>query len=90
MIVASSIDESTMRIVSYLSEYHGVGINYATFQYFKQTDEELLARVFLIEPGQVERRSESGRTSKREPNLRLDDSEKWLWAMGSCTSTTHW
>lgn len=64
LIVGSRVDPGSERIVRYLSDVHGVNINVATFQYFKQTDgAELIARIFLIEPSQVERqtRARSGR-----------------------------
>jgi len=35
LIVASEIDSSTGRIINYLSDTYGVGINGVTFQYFK-------------------------------------------------------
>jgi hypothetical protein len=67
MVVAAEIDPSTERIVHYLSEA-GIGINVATFQFFRTTDgKELLARVFLIEPEEVSARVQS--SSKRRPNL---------------------
>ena len=50
LIVAEAMDESTERIVRYLSDM-GVPINVATVQYFKSTDgREMLAQVFLVEP----------------------------------------
>ncbi len=53
LVVASEIDDSSARIVRYLSDTYGVGINVATFGYFKNDDgKELLTRIFLIEPEQ--------------------------------------
>ena len=50
IIVAESMDESTERIVEYLSNI-GVPINVATVQHFTAADgKELLAQVFLVEP----------------------------------------
>lgn len=55
LIVASVIDASSERIIRYLSTVHGVNINAATFQYFRDAlGRELLARVFLLEPERVE------------------------------------
>ncbi len=55
LIVASEIDGSSERIVRYLSDTYGVGINVATFGYFKNADgKEFLTRIFLIDPEQVE------------------------------------
>jgi len=49
-VIGSEIDESSQRIIKYLSEDYGVDINAITFNYFKDQDAEFLARVFLIEP----------------------------------------
>lgn len=74
LIVASHIDASSERIIKYLSDTYGVNINAATFQYFKESDEsELLARVFLIEPAQVEFQSRTKGASKRRPNLTYEE-----------------
>jgi hypothetical protein len=74
LIIASEIDSSTERIINYLSETYGVGINAVTFQYFKDEDNrELLARVFLIEPRQAEQNTQIKAPSKRNPNLSYED-----------------
>jgi len=70
LIVGSRIDASSERIIKYLSDTHGVNINAATFQYFREPDgSELVARVFLIEPEQVELHTRSKGSSKRRPPL---------------------
>jgi hypothetical protein len=69
LVVGSEIDSSSERIISYLSDRHGVNINAATFQYFQQPDgPELLARVFLLDPSEVERKTRT-QGPKRRPNL---------------------
>jgi hypothetical protein len=74
LIVASHIDASSERIIKYLSDTYGVNINAATFQYFKEPNgSELLARVFLIEPTQVELQSRTKGASKRRPNLTYEE-----------------
>ena len=74
LIVASHIDESTERIVKYLSDVYGVGINAATFEYFRSNDQkEYLARVFLIEPSQVEHSTRLRTKSKRKPPLTYEE-----------------
>lgn len=74
LIVGSEVDASSERIVRYLSDVHGVNINVATFQYFKSRDgAELLARVFLIEPSEVELRTRTKGSSKRRPNLTYEE-----------------
>ena len=70
LVVGSRIDDSTERIIKYLSDKHSVNINAATFQYFPASDgAQFLARVFLIEPSTVELQSRAKGTSKRRPNL---------------------
>lgn len=72
LVVASEIDASTERIIKYLSDEYGVSINAITFNYFKDDDREYLARVFLIDPSDVEYRTGT-RSSKRKRNLTLDE-----------------
>jgi len=74
LIVASHIDASSERIIKYLSDTYGVNINAVTFRYFKEPNgSELLARIFLIEPAQVEFQSRTKGASKRRPNLTYDE-----------------
>jgi hypothetical protein len=74
VVVGSEIDSSSERIITYLSEAHGVNINAATFQYFQLTDgSELLARVFLIEPSEVELKTRTKGGSKRRANLTYEE-----------------
>ncbi len=77
LIVASEIDSSTERIIEYLSSTYGVGINAVTFHYFRNDEgKEFLARVFLIEPGQVEYRTQIKSISKRKPPLTYEELEE--------------
>lgn len=74
VVVASKIDQNSERIISYLSNTYGVNINAVTFQYFQTTEGfELLTRVFLIEPERVDSNSKSKSSSKRNPNLTLEE-----------------
>lgn len=76
LIVGARIDTRSERIITYLSEAYGVNINAATFQYFvRDEDDELLARVFLIEPDKIEYQSRSKRSSKRRRNLTYEELE---------------
>lgn len=69
IVVASEIDGSTERIIKYLSDSYGVGINAVTFQYFADKDNrEIVANVFLIDPIQVEYSSKERIKSKRRAN----------------------
>jgi len=77
VIVASEIDGRSERIIRYLSDNYGVGINAATFQYFQNGDgKEMLSRVFLIDPTQVEYSTRTKTISKRPPPLSYDDLHK--------------
>lgn len=70
VIVAEEMDESTERIVQYLSDA-GIGINVATIQYFQSNDgREMLAQVFLIEPAKAAAKTQSA--LKRRPYLSYD------------------
>jgi Endonuclease NucS len=51
VIVAESLDESSERIVGYLSA-RGIGINVLCFQIFKHGSEQLLSRSWLLDPVQ--------------------------------------
>lgn len=74
LVVGSEIDPSSERIMRYLSDTHGVNINAATFQYFRPPDgSELLARVFLLDPSQVELKTRTKGSSKRGPNLSYEE-----------------
>lgn len=77
LIVGSEIDARSERIINYLSDTYGVGINAATFQYFRdENNRELLARVFLIEPSEVEYKTQTKTSSKRKPNLTYEQLEE--------------
>ena len=54
IIVASELDESTERIVTYLSETHNVQINAIFFRFFKDGDREYLTRAWFRDPAGVE------------------------------------
>jgi hypothetical protein len=74
LVVGSEIDASSERIMRYLSDTHGVNINAATFHYFQAPDgSELLGRVFLLEPSEVELKTRTKGSSKRRPNLTYEE-----------------
>jgi hypothetical protein len=52
-IVASEVDESTERIIRYLSE-NSIDINAVQFQFFKADNRQLLVRTFTVDPEQAE------------------------------------
>jgi hypothetical protein len=60
-VVASAIDDSTERIIRYLSETYGVDINAARFHFFKAADgRQLLVRTFTVALEQAETTIEVG------------------------------
>ena len=67
LIVSSGLDNSSERIVSYLSSNYGVPINAVYFQYFKDGQGEYLSRTWLIDPVQAEvQSSKLSRTGGKE------------------------
>lgn len=54
IIVAGELDNSTERIIDYLSGSYGVPINAVFFRYFREGSNEYLARTWLIDPNQAE------------------------------------
>ncbi len=64
IIVASELDASTERIVSYVADYD-IPLNVVFFQYFKDGDAEYLTRSWLIDPAEAEQRSRSTRSRSR-------------------------
>jgi hypothetical protein len=86
LIVASKIDASSERIIKYLSNGCGVNINAVTFHYFKKNDgEELLARVFLINPTEVETKAASKKARTDRPNLM-----RWADESGQDVTVNYW
>lgn len=54
VVVAGELDDSTERIVTYLSDEYGAAINAVFFRFFKDGSNEYLSRVWLIDPGEAE------------------------------------
>jgi len=50
VVVASKLDESSERIIKYLSDVHGVSINAVFFNFFRDEHGELLGRAWLRDP----------------------------------------
>jgi hypothetical protein len=74
LVVGSNIDASSERIIRYLSDVHGVKINAVTFNYFTDpSGAEHIARIFLLEPEKVEKRSVQKGTSKRRTSPTLEE-----------------
>lgn len=60
IVVAAELDDSTERIINYLTEC-GVAVNAVFFRFFKDGESEYLSRAWLIEPDQVEAKIEEKR-----------------------------
>lgn len=58
VIVAASLDPASERIVEYLSQQHGVGINTAFFSVFSDGERRLLAADWLMDQAEVVERTE--------------------------------
>ncbi len=70
LIVAACLDDSAERIINYLVQRHGVGINAAFFNYAKLPNKtEILSRSILVSDAIAER-------SKRLPRIKLDELNK--------------
>lgn len=63
VIIASELDPSSERIVQYLSSEYEVNINCVFFDFFKDGDQELLGRSWLMDPEVVAEKN----TSKKAP-----------------------
>lgn len=63
IVVASEIDDATQRIIEYLSEQHGVGINASFFNVFESDGHEWLTTDHLLDQEEVKDRS----TKKARP-----------------------
>lgn len=61
VIVASELDPSSERIVQYLAARHALNINVVFFNCFQQDGKELIGRAWLLDPEEVEDRTESRR-----------------------------
>jgi len=64
IVVASELDPSTERIISYLTDNYGVPINAVFFRYFREQDFDYLARTWLIAPEEAERKVSKAYTKK--------------------------
>ena len=66
VIVASSLDDSTERIVAYLRERE-IPINVLCFQIFSNGSEQLLSRTWLHDPNEIQAISSGSKATQREP-----------------------
>ncbi len=66
VVVASTIDASTTRIVRYLNE-RDIAINILCFQVFANGDEKLLSRAWLIDPAETQTNATVTPAREKEP-----------------------
>ena len=84
IVVASELDPSTERIISYLSDNYGVPINAVFFRYFEDAGQGYLIRTWLVDPRKAESIG-TGKQKRREPwngrdfYVSLGDSRQRTW-----------
>jgi hypothetical protein len=61
VLVASGLDDSSERIITYLAEEYGVSINAVFFRVFRDGENEYLSRAWLADPDQVDAKVEAKR-----------------------------
>ncbi|MFN0199525.1 MAG: DUF91 domain-containing protein [Planctomycetaceae bacterium] len=64
IVVASELDSSTERIINYLSDNYSVPINAVFFSFFHDDGRDYLARTWLIDPEEVERKVSQSKVKK--------------------------
>ena len=79
IIVASELDNSTERIINYLSNY-GVPINAVFFRYFKDNNGEYIARSWLIDPIEAELHANKASSGKR--GKEIWNGKDWYISLG--------
>ena len=87
IVVAASLDDSTERIVAYLSE-RDISINVLCFQFFMHGDEQLLSRAWLLDPVQTQISANPKSGGDKEPwngefycNFGHNENRSWTDAM---------
>jgi hypothetical protein len=86
-VVASDLDDSTERIVEYLSSTYAVPINVMLFRYFSDQGNDYLARTWLIPSAR--QAAPSGKTQQRSSKAAWNGSD-WYVAFGMEDSTRSW
>lgn len=86
-VVASDLDDSTERIVEYLSSTYSVPINVMLFRYFSDQGNDYLARTWLIPA--TRQATPSGGSQQRSTKAAWNGSD-WYVAFGLENSTRSW
>ncbi len=87
-IVASSLDDTSERIVSHLATRYGVPINAVFFRYFTDGENRYLARTWLLEPEQVEAAQQ--RVSSRRPPQAQWNGRDFFMLLGRADEPHRW
>ena len=87
-IVASSLDDTSERIVSHLASRYGVPINAVFFRFFTDGPNRYLARTWLLEPEQVEAASQ--RASSRRPPQEQWNGRDFFMLLGRAGEPHRW
>ena len=83
VIVAASLDDSTERIIGYLTEKHAININAVFFNVFEYEGRQVIGRSFFKDPEKIEEKSNQGKraawTGYYFVNTGIDfhDSREW-------------
>ena len=86
-IVASDLDSSTERIVTYLNSFHNVPINVMKFRYFTDHGHDYLVRTWLIDEEAPIKSSSTGRNKSTRAAWNGRD---WYVSFGVDSSTRAW
>jgi len=65
LIVCSTLDNETERILNYLSDNYNVPINVVFFRFFKESGSEFLSRSWLISPDEVEEKASKAKSQNK-------------------------
>ncbi|WP_226678274.1 PDDEXK family nuclease [Mesobacillus jeotgali] len=82
VIIASELDPSSERIVQYLSTEYDMNINCIFFDFFKEGNNELLGRSWLMDPEEVSERTQSKKSAPTWTGLyfvNVGDGEHRSW-----------
>ncbi|MBV1931140.1 MAG: DUF91 domain-containing protein [Porticoccaceae bacterium] len=82
VIVATRLDNTTERIISYLNDTAGVGVNVLFFNVFEDGGNQYLSRAWMIDPGESQEKAVA--TREQEPwngefyvSYGVDNSRSW-------------
>ncbi len=86
-VVASEVDPSTERIITYLNATYGVPINVVLFRYFEDEGRSYLARTWLLSEAQTSSTSASKKSRGRKEEWNGQD---WYVSFGDESGSRSW